>query len=159
AAARGEEVAFAEGAPDKSVVAHELAHVVQARQAGGSAAVAAKSTVSRPDQAHEREADDVAAQAARGGRVQVREAPAASLHFKTDYQVAKDLIVDLDDRDSIAAAREKLKDQPELLAKLERAVTAHQARGQIADEGVETDEKESGNFKSVHKVGEGVGLA
>src|SRR3954462_2942516 len=36
AAARGDVVAFGDPSPDKHTVAHELAHVVQTRQAGGS---------------------------------------------------------------------------------------------------------------------------
>ncbi len=53
----GNQIAFADDAPSKEVVAHELTHVVQ--QNGGSKVVRAKSEVSRPEDAHEKEADRI----------------------------------------------------------------------------------------------------
>ena len=80
AAAQGEHVAFATGNPSRELVAHELAHVVQQRYAGSVAADQHKGEVSDPEDASEREADQVAAQVAAGERVTVREAPSSGLH-------------------------------------------------------------------------------
>jgi hypothetical protein len=66
AAASGEDVAFASATPDRAVVAHELAHVVQQRRAGGEAGTQAKSEVSESGDAAEREADSVAARVTAG---------------------------------------------------------------------------------------------
>lgn len=59
AAARGDQVAFAESNPSPWLVAHELTHVVQQRRSGATA-VDQKSTVAPADSAAEREADRVA---------------------------------------------------------------------------------------------------
>jgi hypothetical protein len=61
------DVAFAEDLPPRSVVAHELTHVVQSR--GGDATLQAKSVTSSPSDAQEQEADRVAQTVARGGSV------------------------------------------------------------------------------------------
>lgn len=68
AAARGDVVAFGDPSPDKHTVAHELAHVMQARQAGGSI-VQASTEVSAPSEPAEVEAEQVAARVAAGDRV------------------------------------------------------------------------------------------
>ncbi|MEZ4268492.1 MAG: DUF4157 domain-containing protein [Myxococcota bacterium] len=80
AATDGSSVAFADAQPGKELVAHEVAHVVQNRQAGGGGGVQKKSTVSDPGSSAEREADSVAPAAARGEKVSVREAPSAGIH-------------------------------------------------------------------------------
>jgi hypothetical protein len=82
AATVGDRVAFASASPSRELVAHELTHVVQQRQSGGPAGVAAKGEVSEPGEAAEVEADHVAARAAAGERVAVREAPTSGIHAK-----------------------------------------------------------------------------
>lgn len=64
-----ERIAFADASPSRDTVAHELAHVVQARQGGGAAGVQASSTVSQPGDAAEVQADAAAATVAGGGQV------------------------------------------------------------------------------------------
>ena len=59
AAARGEEIAFGEASPSPKLVAHELAHVVQHRQTGGTD-LQRKPTIASTENAAEREADVVA---------------------------------------------------------------------------------------------------
>lgn len=59
AAAHGESVAFADGNPDLHLVAHEVAHVVQARNGGGGVQARA-TTVSEPGDAAELAADRAA---------------------------------------------------------------------------------------------------
>lgn len=68
AAVRGDQVAFAAASPDKQLVAHELAHVVQARNAGGASGA---DSVSSPGSASEVEADRAAERVANGGTVRV----------------------------------------------------------------------------------------
>ncbi len=84
AAAEGEAIRFASATPEPSLVAHELTHVVQQRQAGETA-LAAKKHESDPSDAAEREADAVAARVERQGmdgpRVVVRAQPTARVHF------------------------------------------------------------------------------
>lgn len=83
AAAAGESIAFASAQPEPSLVAHELAHVAQARNAGASS-VAFSRAGSSPEDPAEREADAIAglvAEGASGLRVDVREAPSAQVHF------------------------------------------------------------------------------
>ncbi len=65
AAAKGESVAFAASAPTKETVAHELTHVVQARQAGGGS-IMGEGGVSSPSHPAEREASQVASAVAQG---------------------------------------------------------------------------------------------
>jgi hypothetical protein len=68
AAAVGERVAFAESSPDSYLVAHELAHVVQARNGGGGMQAKAE-MVSNPGDASELAADRAADAVVRGDRV------------------------------------------------------------------------------------------
>jgi hypothetical protein len=81
AAAQGETVAFASDNPDKEEVAHETAHVVQRRQAGGGG-LSAKSGISSPGDAAEQEADAVASEAAKGEQVEVGAKPSAGIHLE-----------------------------------------------------------------------------
>lgn len=67
AATQGERIQFASSSPDKEVVAHELAHVVQQRHSGG-----ATSGVSSPDDSAEKEAEKVGKAAAAGQAVAPR---------------------------------------------------------------------------------------
>ncbi len=67
AAASGESVAFASASPSKALVAHELAHVVQAR----NGAAGSGSGIAPDNSKNEAEADAAASQAAAGGRVDV----------------------------------------------------------------------------------------
>lgn len=60
AATVGESVAFAESRPDKRLVAHELTHVVQNRRAKGGGGLRKKTSVSKPGDAAEVEADRMA---------------------------------------------------------------------------------------------------
>ena len=87
AAARGDQVAFGTTAPSLELVAHEMAHVAQARAHGGGA-VHAKDAVSSPDHAAEREADAVAAQVVRGERVRVSAAPRAGISLSGQCKVS-----------------------------------------------------------------------
>lgn len=73
----GSDIAFAPGrynpgsTPGMSLIAHELAHVVQQRRSGGGGAVQAKSLVSGPGDAAETGADRAAATVLAGGRASV----------------------------------------------------------------------------------------
>jgi hypothetical protein len=80
ASARGEQLEFANRAPSKELVAHELAHVVQSR---GTSSPPARllSTLSRSGDAAEREADEAAARARRGQRIAIRATPSAVLQL------------------------------------------------------------------------------
>ena len=84
AAAEGDTIAFASEQPDRQVVAHELAHVVQQRRAGTST-VARRSVVAPAHDPAELEADRLAPLAAAGARVEVRERPTAAVHLKRSY--------------------------------------------------------------------------
>ncbi|MCG8423069.1 MAG: DUF4157 domain-containing protein [Proteobacteria bacterium] len=67
--------------PDRELVAHELTHVVQFRQAGRTTgSVAAKGGVSNPGDAAEREANALARRAAQGHVVTVSARPGVGLH-------------------------------------------------------------------------------
>jgi nucleoid-associated protein YgaU len=66
AAAFGETVAFAESNPDPHLVAHELAHVVQARNGGGGVQAKSATAVSQPGDASELAADRAADAVVRG---------------------------------------------------------------------------------------------
>jgi len=81
AAARGEDIAFATDAPSRHLVAHELTHVVQARQAPLAATTQLQSEVAHDEEAAESEAEDVASRVLEGERVTVREAPSAAVHM------------------------------------------------------------------------------
>jgi hypothetical protein len=80
AAARGAQIAFASGAPDKGVVAHELAHVVQHRQAHSTAVTQLSSSVGDTGSPAEAEADDVARRVVAGERVRVSATPTSAIH-------------------------------------------------------------------------------
>lgn len=84
-AAKGETVAFAESSPSLALVAHEAAHVVQHRRAGGSGAAWKRLDAPRDDAA-EREADAVsdlvATKGEAAGPVRVTAAPSAPVHFQ-----------------------------------------------------------------------------
>ncbi len=68
AATQGDSIAFATSNPDRTLVAHELAHVVQGREGRiGLSAPAASHGVSNPSDSLEREAEATAAQVAAGG--------------------------------------------------------------------------------------------
>lgn len=79
AATRGEQIAFAATSPDKETIAHELTHVLQARQgrAGGA-------TVSDPGDASEHEARQVGAAVGAGQSVSVGGAPSAAIQRQED---------------------------------------------------------------------------
>jgi hypothetical protein len=63
-------IAFGDASPSKQTVAHELAHVVQARNSGGrSGGVQARSAVSQPSDAAEVQAEAAATTVAAGGIV------------------------------------------------------------------------------------------
>jgi hypothetical protein len=79
AAASGERVVFGENNPDRRVVAHELAHVVQQRNVGARG-VQGFTGLSRPGDASEREADAVAERVASGGRAGALSAVGTGLH-------------------------------------------------------------------------------
>lgn len=80
AATRGGRIAFAGSAPDRELVAHELAHVAQERRHGPGPVQ--RKAEAGAEHAAEREADQVAARAARGEPVTVHAAPAAALSRK-----------------------------------------------------------------------------
>jgi hypothetical protein len=82
-AAEGDTVAFADSRPPLYLVAHEVAHVAQQRQAG-TAAHAARTAVSDDADPAEREADAIAERVVADptARVTVREAPSARVAFK-----------------------------------------------------------------------------
>jgi hypothetical protein len=67
AATQGEQIAFASGAPDRELVAHEVAHVVQNRRGGSGG----RAQVSSPGDASEVEAEALAAKASSGEAVSV----------------------------------------------------------------------------------------
>ncbi len=80
AATDGRSVAFADASPARSTVAHEIAHVAQQRSSGGgTGGVHASSTVSRPGDASEVEADRAAADVVAGRTPTVTEAPGAGV--------------------------------------------------------------------------------
>ncbi len=82
AATAGNSIGFRSESPDRSLVAHELTHVVQSRHAGGSAVAFSRVGPSVDDPA-EREADEVAHIVADGSaaRVTVSQTPTAAVHF------------------------------------------------------------------------------
>lgn len=78
AAASGERVAFGSAQPDRELVAHELTHVVQARQ--GSSGTARSDGVSHPGDADEVEAAAAADAVGRGESVDVARSSVSGLH-------------------------------------------------------------------------------
>jgi len=89
AAAHGDSVSFASDNPDPGLVAHELTHVVQQRQAGAEA-TAASGTLSGIDDAAEVEARGVASHVAAGGQgpIHVQAAPSADIHLSAGPETA-----------------------------------------------------------------------
>ena len=84
AAAFGETVAFADSNPDTHLVAHELAHVVQARNGGGGVQAKSATAVSQPGDASELAADRAADAVVRGEPVpDVGTASGVTLHRST----------------------------------------------------------------------------
>lgn len=123
AAAMGEKVAFSETSPSKEVVAHELTHVVQARQSGVDSAVQAKSDHSQPNHQAEVEADRVADSVMQGEHAEVREAPGAAVQFSFWGAVASTLGLSdgekADEKDAAKAEPKKGGGAQEFLASLE----------------------------------------
>ncbi len=82
AVTHGRAIAFASSRPSRQLVAHELAHVLQARRAG---VVHGLRGISSASDTAEREADSIASRVSAGGIVggalAVRAAPSAALHF------------------------------------------------------------------------------
>jgi hypothetical protein len=122
AAAMGEKVAFSEASPAKDVVAHELAHVIQARQSGVDSAVQTKATHDQPHHAAEVEADHVADAVTHGEQAQVSEAPGAAVQFS--FWGAVSATLGLDDKtpegkDAAAAEPKQGAGAKEFLASLE----------------------------------------
>ena len=79
AATDGESIAFSTANPSKDDVIHEVAHVVQYRRNGKGTGI------SSPEQAGEREAEQVAAQAKQGEPVEVTEASPGEVSRKPWY--------------------------------------------------------------------------
>ncbi len=80
AAAAGTSVAFADAQPSRELVAHEMTHVMQQRNASSAAR-----GVAPADSPAEREADANEARAASGERVAARATPAGAVHLKRAY--------------------------------------------------------------------------
>jgi len=103
AAAQGDTVIFRDAAPSKETVAHEVAHVVQARDGGGGGA-----GVTSPSDAVEREARDVAPRAAAGEPVSVSQGAGGAI-AREDEEAAADPVsqirVALDDDEENEAIR------------------------------------------------------
>jgi hypothetical protein len=102
AATRDETIAFGQSTPDRETVAHELTHVMQHRQGGGSGGAA----VSDPSDASEHEARSVASAVTSGGRVAVAAAPAAAIHRQDVGQPR--ITVDDANRQALAAGFDPL---------------------------------------------------
>jgi hypothetical protein len=81
AAAKGDTVAFADARPSRELVAHEMTHVMQQRNAGG----ATGRGIAPEHSDAEREAETVEARAASGARVSATAAPAGAIHLKRAY--------------------------------------------------------------------------
>jgi hypothetical protein len=80
AAAEGDHIAFAEDSPSKALVAHELAHVIQARRSGDAGAVQ-RSALAPDHHPAEREADRAAENVMRGQQVSIGESPGGRIHL------------------------------------------------------------------------------
>ncbi len=83
AAAVGDRIAFAEGNPDRELVAHELAHVLQARNGGGglSASAPASSAVAQRSSGAEVEARQAGSAVAAGRPAPAIQATASGIHL------------------------------------------------------------------------------
>ncbi len=121
ASAAGNEVRFAEPAPSRDLVAHELTHVVQQRQAG--VATEAFSDESHPADDAEVEAREVADRVREGdgGRIHVRAVPTAAVQYSRDdgetakartdaYEGNAPLFFDHSLRQTLATLRVKIAD-------------------------------------------------
>jgi len=71
-------ITFADRAPSKSTVAHEIAHVLQFRRGQPQTDAA----LGRRDDPAEREAEHAAQQVASRGSVQIQQTPAARMHLQ-----------------------------------------------------------------------------
>lgn len=80
AAAKGEDVEFRDGAPDRTTVAHEVTHVLQHRIATLSGPGSYSQSISDSHTPAEREASQLATMVARGEKVRVREPATAATH-------------------------------------------------------------------------------
>jgi len=88
AATQGNSILFTDTNPDPAIVAHELTHIVQNRQAG-STAVQALANISAPEADAEHEAGANANACIQGLPVQVNAAPAAAVMRHGEYQNAQ----------------------------------------------------------------------
>lgn len=101
AATMGERVAFASDAPDRALVAHEVAHVIQSR--GGSGPAGAAGSVSSPDDPAEVEASMAERAVLSGERPRITATPAAAIHLDRylvtadELPIPKDAIVEYDE--------------------------------------------------------------
>jgi hypothetical protein len=86
AAAEGDHVAFAEASPSKALVAHELAHVVQARKSG--AAPVQRAALAADHDPAEREADRAASSVMRGEQVRIGASPGGHVHLAKEEPAA-----------------------------------------------------------------------
>ncbi|MBL8626505.1 MAG: DUF4157 domain-containing protein [Myxococcales bacterium] len=126
AATDGNAIAFATSAPSRALVAHELTHVVQARESG-AAALAYRGELSDPASGAEREAEQVAAQVAAGARsvtVSARSGPGLSLSRETDSN--RDFVRA---RIQLAQTNGNARELSALVAELQRAVATLPGRG------------------------------
>lgn len=112
AAASGDSVGFRDTTPDAALVAHEVTHVVQARQSQGPSAPAFRRDASSRGDDAEREAREIEGLVAAGvaGPVAVRAAPSAAVHFardddEVDWRATADRRID----DAIGSASVRLK--------------------------------------------------
>jgi Domain of unknown function (DUF4157) len=87
AAAEGDHVAFAEASPSKALVAHELAHVVQARRSGADGVQ--RAALAPDHHPAEREADRAAQSVMRGEQVQIGASPGGHLHLAKEEPAAQ----------------------------------------------------------------------
>ena len=79
ATAEGETLSFASTHPDRELVAHEVAHLVQSREHGGSTS----GRLSDPNEAAEQEADEAAKTVAEGGQAELKEGVTGVMRKKT----------------------------------------------------------------------------
>ena len=117
AAAQGDDVAFADASPSRHLVAHELTHVVQQRQAGGGA-VHGSDTTSSPSDPAELEAESVASRVVAGQAVTVSAAPGAGIHLRQRMDTLTEITGDepapvLTHRDGMDGLTEITGDEPE----------------------------------------------
>jgi hypothetical protein len=82
ATAEGETLSFASTHPDRELVAHEVAHLVQSREHGGSTS----GRLSDPNEAAEQEADAAAKTVAEGGQAELKEGVTGVMRKKTSSE-------------------------------------------------------------------------